>query len=252
MLLLAGCTAADPTVAPSPLTMASASPAAVVSADPSIASAEPSIQDVMTLGRFADLKPGTYSIDPDGDATTPLRVVYDIPAAGWSMWIGAAKSSDAGNTGVSITTVSNLVTDGCTDHAWREPPIGPTVDDLATALTELAPFEVTSPPSEVTLAGYDGKHLAWTVPELPVEAAGDDTRFIDCHNGQLKSWVAFIDADQPGDAFYGYTGPGYVEDFWILDVDGTRLMIAAEQSAGSPAADVAEQDAIVESIRIEP
>ena len=137
-------------------------------------------------------------------------------------------------------------------HRWQEPPIGPTVDDLATALTELAPFEVTSPPSEVTFAGYAGKHLAWTVPDLPVEANGDETRFTGCHNGQLKSWVAFIDADLPGDAFYGYTGPGYVEDFWILDVDGTRLMIAAEQSAGSPAADVAERDAIVESIRFGP
>jgi hypothetical protein len=210
------------------------------------------MQDVMALPQFGDLRPGRYAIDPDGDAATTLRIVYDIPADGWSQWIGAAKFSDAGHTGVSITTVSNLVTDGCTDHAWREPPIGPSVDDLATALTELAPFEVTSPPSDMTLAGYAGKHLAWTVPELSVEDAGDRTRFTGCHNGQLKSWVAFIDADQPGDAFYGYTGPGYVEDFWILDVDGARLMIAAEQSAGSPAADIAERDDIVRSIRVEP
>ena len=35
-------------------------------------------------------------------------------------------------------------------------------------------------------------------------------------------------------------------------IGGTRLMIAAEQSRGSPSEDIAERDAILESIRIEP
>jgi hypothetical protein len=55
----------------------------------------------------------------------------------------------------------------------------------------------------------------------------------------------------PADAFYGYTGPGYTEEFWILDVDGTRLMIAAEQSPGVPSGDVDVLRTILESIRIE-
>jgi hypothetical protein len=66
------------------------------------------------------------------------------------------------------------------------------------------------------------------------------------------SWVAFIDTAEPGDAFYGYTGPGYTEEFWILDVEGTRLMITAGQSPGSPPEDLAERQAILDSIRIEP
>jgi hypothetical protein len=153
---------------------------------------------------------------------------------------------------VSITTVTNLVTDGCRDHMWADPPVGPGVDDLAAAMADLAPFELTSPPTDVTAYGHGGKHLAWTVPDLPVAGPVGEPRFTECGAGQLKSWVAFIDADEPGDAFYGYTGPGYSEEFWILDVEGTRLMIAAETSAHSPAKDVAERDAILESIRIEP
>ena len=39
-----------------------------------------------------------------------------------------------------------------------------------------------------------------------------------------------MDATAEGDAYYGYTGPGYTEEFWILDVEGTSLMIAAERS----------------------
>jgi len=64
--------------------------------------------------------------------------------------------------------------------------------------------------------------------------------------------VAPIDTAEPGDAYYGYTGPGYREEFWILDVERTRLMIVAERSPGSPPEDLAEQLAILDSIRIEP
>jgi hypothetical protein len=61
-----------------------------------------------------------------------------------------------------------------------------------------------------------------------------------------------MDAAEEGDAFYGYTGPGYREEFWILDVEGIRLMIAAGRSPGSPPADLTELRSILNSIRIEP
>jgi hypothetical protein len=244
-ILLAGCTAATPaeTTTPSPTPMSSSA---------SAPSPAPSMQDVWALEPFAALEPGTYFIDPDGDDATPLRVVYEIPAEGWSVWIGAAKFSDVGHTGLSITTVTNLVRDGCRDHSWADPPVRSSVDDLAAALADLAPFEVTTPPRDVTLDGFRGQYLEWTVPDLPVEGAGDYQRFTGCSGGKLKSWVAFIDTAEPGDAFYGYTGPGYSEEFWILDVRGTRLMIAAERSPGSPSQDLAELRAILDSIRIEP
>lgn len=200
-------------------------------------------QDAMALDYFSDLEPGTYFIDPDLDPSTPLRVTYEIPTAGWQMWIGAAKFGPGdGHVGVSITTVSNLVTQGCRDHSWADPPVGPSVDDLATALANLAPFRVTSPPEDVSIYGYRGKHLELTVPDMDFDR---------CFGGTLESWVAAIDTE-PGDAFYGYTGPGYTEEFWILDVEGTRLMIAAERSLGSPSEDLEELRAILNSIRIEP
>ena len=108
---------------------------------------------------------------------------------------------------------------------------------------------MTSAPEVESVHGYPGIHLELTVPDLPVSGAGTFTR---CDEGNLKSWVAAIDAGEPGDAFYGYTGPGYREEFWILDVEGTRLMIAAGRSPGSPPADLAELRAILDSIRIEP
>ena len=210
---------------------------------PSETDTAPPVRGMMDFEPLGPIEPGTYFIDTDLDPSTPLRVVYDIPAEGWSNWIGATKfGPDDGHVGVSITTVVNLVTDGCRDHLAADPPVGPTVDDLATALSELAPFEVTSPPSDVTVYGYPGKHLELTVPDM---------EFDRCDAGDLRSWIAPMDTAEEGDAYYGYTGPGYREELWILDVEGTRLMIAAERSPGSPPEDLAELRAILDSIRIE-
>jgi hypothetical protein len=211
----------------------------------------PTIQDVMKLADDS-LEPGTYFIDPDLNPSTSLRVVYEVAADGWSMWLGATKSAKEGHVAVSITTVANLVVHGCRDHSAADPPVGPTIDDLATALADLAPFQVTSPPTDITIYGYRGKHLELTVPDLPIEGSGDHRRFAGCGGGNLKSWIDPLSETEEGDAFYGYTGPGYTEEFWILDVEGTRLMIAAERSRGSPSEDIVEMRAILHSIRIEP
>lgn len=247
---LAGCASGTGTIAP----RTSAPPA------PSEPSPTPTIQDVTELefgdGEFPTLEPGTYSIDPDADPSTPLRVVYEVPVEGWSSWIGAAKFSDDGQVGtapisamlVSITSVTNLVRHGCRDHSPADPPVGPSADDLATALADLAPFRVTSPSKDVTIYGYSGKHLKLTVPDLPVRGDPADLRFIGCVDGDLHSWIS-----PPNEgAFFGYEGPGYREEFWILDVEGTRLMIVAHRSAGAPREDLPELRAILDSIRIEP
>jgi hypothetical protein len=255
MSVVSGCGSSGPGATANPTLSAPPTPTTTLMPTPSSApapSSTPSIQDVMKIAHFAPLDPGPYFIDPDGDDSTPLRVVYEIPAEGWLMWIGAGKRSDVGYVGVSITTVANLVRHGCRDHRWAAPPVGPSVTDLAAALADLAPFRVVSPQQDVAFSGYTGKHLEWIVPDLPVEGTGDDIRFTECEEYKLKSWVAFIDTAEPGDAFYGYTGPGFREEFWILDVEGTRLMIEAGRSPGSPPADLAELQTVLDSIRIEP
>jgi len=86
------------------------------------------------------------------------------------------------------------------------------------------------------------------VPDLRAE--GDD--FPGCVDGNLSSWVAPIDvAEGEGGAFHAYNAEP-VEEFWILDVDGTRLVIETTWSPASPPEDMAEMRAILDSIRIEP
>lgn len=207
------------------------------------ASSTPTIQDVMEIEKLTPLEPGTYVIDPDSDPSTPLHVVYEVPVEGWSQWFGAVKFAEDTHVMINITTVVNLVRHGCRDHSWADPPVGPSVDDLAVALADLAPFRVTSGPTDVTMYGHRGKHLELSAPDL-----GD---FTGCVDGNLSSWVAPIDvAEGEGGAFHAYNAEP-VEEFWILDADGTRLVIEATWSPASPPADVAEMRAILGSIRVE-
>jgi hypothetical protein len=239
MAILAACAGATPSSTPDP----SRTPV-----QPSEPGAAPTAQDVMGIAKMAPLAPGTYFIDPDSDPSTPLHVVYDVPAEGWSQWFGAVKFVEDGHVVVNITTVVNVVRDGCHDHAWADPPVGPTVDDLAVALADLAPFRVAVGPNDVTRHGYRGKYLELTAPDLPVEA-GD---FTGCIDNNLSSWVAPIDvAEREGGAFHAYNAEP-VEAFWILDVDGARLVIEANWSIDSPPAALAEMRAILDSIRLEP
>jgi hypothetical protein len=150
---------------------------------------------------------------------------------------------------VSITTVTNVVRHGCRDHRPADPAVGPSVGDLATALADLAPFRVTSPPKDVTPHGYSGKYLELTVPDLPFKGTGGDRYFPGCEGHTLMSWIAPL----LGGGYLGYNGEaGRTEEFWILDAEGSRLVIEANRSPASPRQDVAEMRAILHSIRIEP
>ena len=53
-------------------------PSPVSPSDPSPTS---TVQDVMAFEPGVPLEPRTYFIDPDGDPSTPLRVLYEVPGA---------------------------------------------------------------------------------------------------------------------------------------------------------------------------
>lgn len=242
VVAIAGCGTAD-------VPSSSSQPAGTDTPSPTTSGGTATAQNIYDVPNFSPLEPGTYHIDPDKDSSTALRVLYTIPGEGWGQWIGALKGEEGENraVGVSIASVTNLVADGCSDHAAAQPPVGPTVDDLAAALATLAPFHLKEPPSEVTLAGYRGKYVALTLPDVPHELRDGNMYFTECTNGEIWSWKA----PNLSDAFYGYS-PGLVEEFWILDVEGSRVMIQAMWFAESPPEDIAEMRAILESIQIEP
>lgn len=201
---------------------------------------------------FGELPAGaTCSYDIDASESTPMRVAYTIPATGWSAFIGTFKDVEDGGghqrVNVLFAQVDNLTVDACKEQVPANPPIGPTVADLAAALSELPPFEVTSPVVDVTAYGYGGKHLEIRVPfDQPSEGL---EAFTGCGDDQLlRSWIA----PTLTFAFNGYSLSGDTEEFWILDVDGTRLVIASLTNVHASSELVAERQAILDSIVIVP
>jgi hypothetical protein len=257
-LLMSGCAAprgsGDASNAPGPSSPGPSPSLTAAPATPCPTTIAPSDPNVLNMGDGGDPleQPGAYYLDIDYDSCAVLRAFYTIPAEGWSSWVGAFKREQGPKAenrilGVSIVNVTNLVNDACHDHTRRDPPVGPTVDDLASALAALPPFLLTSPPRDVAFAGYRGKHLELTLPDMPVEVRHDRTHFTDCFNDWLYTWVApTVDW-----AFHGYTGPHEIAEFWILDVDGSRLVIQANWLPDSPTKDIEEMRAILDSIRIE-
>lgn len=67
----------------------------------------------------------------------------------------------------------------------------------------------------------------------------------DCHGGEFRTW---LDTSLEG---VRYLEPGQRELLWIVDVDGTPLVIDA-LGAGTSAQDRAGLIQIMESVRIDP
>jgi hypothetical protein len=127
---------------------------------------------------------------------------------------------------------TGLYSDPC--HGSSGPadvPVGPTVDDFVNALAEETAYQATAP-TDVTLGGYSGKRMDL---QLPSEVAS-------CDNGAFTPWDGSIYAQGPDNRW----------QLWILDVEGERMIIESENFAGTSSEDLAEQQAIVDSIQISP
>jgi hypothetical protein len=199
---------------------------------------------------FEEVDPGIFLVDPDGDPGTGPQVHFTIAGEGWRAWVGTYKLEQGGGTddrtvGLTIAEVADVVADPCHRHTWEDP--GPTVDDLAEALAALPGFEVLTAPSEANLAGYAGQRLALRVPDLEYEPGRG---FTTCNGGYFYGWRAPTGRDRSPTRYY--QGPGQELELWVLEVDGSRLLIEANRFPDSPADDVAELQAILDSLDIRP
>lgn len=100
----------------------------------------------------------------------------------------------------------------CLDHTAEV--VGPTVEDLARALSD-QPFLTVTRPVEVTVGGMEGLFVKVTVP--------DDAEVSACQDAEV---AIYEDADTHPDT-WTVDAPGLVDRMWILDVDGVRHVLRA-------------------------
>jgi hypothetical protein len=169
----------------------------------------------------------------------PIVVTFTVPDGWQSRDIEVIRDPVVS---IAFALVGNVYADPC-EHPLKDPPIGPSVDDLAAALSQLPGVDATTPAS-VTFSGYRGKYLEFSVRED-----------IACRSGDFRYWEDPPNAHSPGAT---PLGPPYFwaerrqNRIWILDIDSVRYVIDALTSPNATAADLAELQAVIDSIRIEP
>lgn len=148
---------------------------------------------------------------------------------GW----GAHKGAEKDVLGVQFAVITNIYAGDCQQELLA-PPLGPTVGDLAQAWANQPQYSAT-PAVDVTIDGYAGKQVGFTVP--------------DDNHGECS-------ADYPGFLWQVGGAPGFgalpsqhIEQR-ILDVNGTRLVISEYYTPTSPPQDRAALDEALASIQI--
>jgi hypothetical protein len=196
----------------------------------------------------AGLSEGPYALEPDGDFSNEdsgMALTVTIPAPGWTFnhtWALLEKGADDDETELIAFWAFPgeefwVPADACRMTSTRPDTLVTTVDELAAALAARTPPDV-SEPIDVTVGGYEGKFITLHVPEDLVADM--------CEQGDFVYY-----GTSPDNFWRNSQGPGQMEELWILDVDGTVVIINAVYPPDAPAELVEEMRGIVESTTFE-
>lgn len=171
----------------------------------------------------------------------PLTVT--IPAPDWYGEVGGGilikndNHEPPAGSGMIIFAQREYYVYGDACHWTTSTPETPatTVDEFVAALSSQESREA-SEPVDITLDGYAGKSITLRVPE--------NADLTDCDPGFSGSWSCGGDDLVP--CSY-HSGPGEIDTVYVLDLDGVIMAWQTKYYAGTPAEDVAELEAIVQS-----
>jgi hypothetical protein len=189
------------------------------------------------------LEPGEYEIPW---APVDARIRLTVPA-GWStdetgaylfMTKGAGPwgPSDPALPDLGIHDVKSVVPEICSSSDPAMAAVGPAADDLVAALADQAGWVEKSNPVEVTLGGFPAWKIVGRLPDVCPEPAEGVTLW----------------ANADGTVYVPLEGSDGLTTIYVVDVNGKRLVIAASGYRTATADDIAERDAILATIRIEP
>ncbi len=199
----------------------------------STTASQPTSTPIPRLAASGPLEAGTYQ----ANAFIPVDVLVTVPE-GWISggdWLLYGPLGPDAPRGMNIRfgSVTNLFADP-EDRAagLMHPPVGPTVDDLVAAMTSHADWP-TSDPTDVSIDGYSGKVVRLTLPPDEAIPPGGFLLFKDAQDGDRWAWAA-----------------GQIVDFYIIDVEGERLVLELFSYPDTPATDLAARQAVVDSLQL--
>ena len=189
----------------------------------------------------------TFVVKEPGDSGPGITVTN--PASGWSFDtdFGAFSEGDeVGNVPEATIllwsfpagTEFYVPADPCQSESTMSTSPATTADEISSALAAQAQRDA-SEPVDVTIGGYEGKSLTVHVP--------DDVVFADCEG---ETFLSYATGDDPGAR--SQQGPGQIDDMWILDVEGSPVIIDALYRPDSRPELVEEMRSIAQSATFQP
>ena len=195
----------------------------------------------LPVGAFV-LSDGEFA---DGGRNVPITVT--IPAAGWygEPGNGILENSgatnfgpdDAGMIGPFVGDIY-VPADPCQWSTTMPDTPATTVDAVVAALQAQASRDASAP-VDITVDGHAGKSIILHVP--------DDAEFGECDRTEFCT----LTVDDPAVCHRYQQFPGQIDEVWMLDVNGEVAVIDASWGDQTPAEDVAELRAILDSITFE-
>jgi hypothetical protein len=170
-------------------------------------------------------------------ANTDALVVASAPPP-WEPFsrnkgLGMRREFDTGEwVGISFWDAFEVATDSCQWRGSFENP-GESVTELADALVAVPGRQATAP-VPVTVGGYDGIYLEWSLSA--------DLDPATCDEGKTVAWTAKIGRTRAHD-------PGEIDRIWILEVEGERILIDVLSLPGWQGVTGEPVDEVIESLR---
>ena len=193
------------------------------------------------------------SLQPLPVSAPNLTIEVTLPAEwgdydSWMLLGPQPVEAQTGEVKIAFTAAEGLHSDPCHwDRLGNGDPnqpgdleVGPTVEDLASALAASDTYETTTP-TDVTVGGFPGKALDL---ELPPSVSGCDV-----DGGAEPRRFVFSGAESRGFTVMGEASRSQVS---IVDVNGARLIAVVMSYPGTSDADLTAAQAILDSLVITP
>lgn len=184
------------------------------------------------------IEPGTYRISKSAWSVADFTVTFPED---WTVQYGhtyASNPDEDDEFGFYPVVVDNIFAHACEGEAGGLTEIGPSVDDLATALLQ-QPGPEASGPVDTTLGGYPALRIDLTIPEaLDLETCSFE-------GIGLQIWYS-----PPADKYFVLLADG-IASVYIVDVNGQRQVFLTQYRSATSGDDLAELQSVLDSIHIE-
>lgn len=194
-----------------------------------------------TVAPTTDVAPTTKTVSVTVGSANDIPVTFTAP----DDWVFGGPMAYADNAGVGVVFdgIANIYADAC-HWVLLDPPVGPTVDDLVAAWANLPDFAATAA-VDVTVDGYAGKQLEFTVPHYNADECKAKVGIGRAY--AVWDFTGMSTVDAPG--YFAWFPDTHLQ-VRILDVDGTRLVIGAFTRPTTSPQNQAALDEVLASIQI--